>query len=69
MNNVRNRLWNEDLNIEPNNLVCELNEMKHFDRCTFILNGFNVPYNGEWRKLYSALVNFMFVITKEIIVE
>ena len=62
-------MWNEVLNTDPSNLVCGIDNMKHFDRCTFILNGFNVPYNGEWRKLYSALINFVFVITKEIVSE
>ena len=59
----------ECLNTDPSNLVCGIDKMKHFDRCTFILNCFNVPYNGEWRKLYSALINFVFVITKEIVSE
>ena len=67
--NVRDRLWNEILNTDPSNVVCGIDKMKHFDRYTFILNGFNVPYVGEWRKCYSAPINFVFVITNEIVAD
>ena len=62
----RSRLWNDVVNSGPKKLVHDIEEMNIVDKCNFILNGFNVSYNGEWSNLYSALINFVYVLTENL---
>ncbi len=62
----RNRLWDDIVNSGPTNLVHEIKNMRNVDKCKFILNGFNVPYNGEWSRLYGSLINFVYTLTKDL---
>ena len=57
----RSRLWNDVVNSGPKKLVHEIEEMNIVDKCNFILNGFNMPYNGEWSNLYCTFINFVYI--------
>ena len=58
MNDVRQKLWNDVINICPKQMTKEINQMYIYDRTKFILNGFNCKYTAEWNLVYSSMCKF-----------
>ena len=63
---MREKLWSL-VTIEcPKQLRDEMNMMTDKERSIFILNCFNCKYISEWRDIYSAVINFIYYMWKEV---
>ena len=56
---IRSVMWDRVINVCPNQLVLELLNMNTVKRCTFILNGLNVPYTNEWKGMYDNIALYV----------
>ena len=41
-------------------LIVSLETMNDYDKCTFILNGFNIEYTQEWKAMYDTISDFVY---------
>ena len=46
-------------------LTEEIVKMTHFEKCEFILNGFDVTYTPKWEEFYTAVLDIICYIKKE----
>ena len=59
----RSELWQLVENCFPVQLPLSIASMSNVDKCKFILNGFNVKYENEWKPIYDAISNYIYEMT------
>ena len=55
----RQVLWEELCTVCPKPFIDDMNKMCSNEKCTFILNGFNIVYNEQWNDIYNKSLKFI----------
>ncbi len=55
----RKVLWEELCSVCPKPFIEDVNKMCSKEKCTFMLNGFNIVYNDEWNTIHSKCLRFI----------
>ena len=56
-------MWQLVENCFPVQLPLSIASMSNVDKCKFMLNGFNVKYENEWKQIYDAISNYIYEMT------
>ena len=61
----RSLLWLDIISVCPDQLRSSIESLNVYERCSFLLNAFNVRYVNEWKLLYDRVSNFISQLYKE----